>query len=293
MQIKVYDRQKTEHFIEKVFGEGFVHAFYNFGAVRLFPFHLVSKLFGWWQGTFLSTFKIKKFIDQYQIDLGEYEVRDYQSFNDFFIRRFHIDARKPSRTGMSAFAEGRYLGFARFGEDTNVDIKGVPYSLETMLQKKSWARVFKDGPMFIARLCPVDYHRFHFPDDGEVLDQYRIHGPLHSVNPIALAVKSDILQTNERHITVVETATLGKLAMIEIGAMMVGKIQQTHPCLSGQALSKSFRRFDEKGYFLFGASCVVVIGEAGKWSPAKDILEQTVLGHECLVRLGENIAEQG
>lgn len=102
---------------------------------------------------------------------------------------------------------------------------------------------------------------------GEVLDQFRVGGSLHSVNPIALKNRPDIFTTNERHITILKTENFGKIAYIEVGAMMVGKIVQTYE-------QKKFTRGQEKGYFLFGGSTVIVLGEKGKWTPETDIFRE-------------------
>jgi phosphatidylserine decarboxylase len=140
--------------------------------------------------------------------------------------------------------------------------------------------------LLLARLCPVDYHRFHFPDNGQVVEDYRIHGLFHSVNPLALKVKPDIFIQNERHVTILDTENFGKLAYIEVGAICVGKIIQStklHP-------SKTFSRGDEKGYFLFGGSTVIVLGEKGKWKPSVDIVDNTHQGIETYLHLGTSVA---
>jgi phosphatidylserine decarboxylase len=100
---------------------------------------------------------------------------------------------------------------------------------------------------------------------------------------MALQFKPDILITNERQVNILDTAHFGKIAYVEVGATMVGKIIQSH------AMDQPFRRGDEKGYFLFGGSSVVVLGEPGAWMPDADLLQQTAQGRETLVRLGERI----
>ena len=104
------------------------------------------------------------------------------------------------------------------------------------------------------------------------------------MNPFALRARNDILATNERHVSILATANFGRLAMVEVGAMNVGRIVQTHP--EGQP----FRRGDEKGYFMFGASTILLFGEPGRWVPSADLLEQTALRRETLVRLGDEVA---
>jgi phosphatidylserine decarboxylase len=138
--------------------------------------------------------------------------------------------------------------------------------------------------LLLARLCPVDYHRYHYPDGGKTQKHYSIHGQYHSVNPTALRFKEDIFISNERRVSILETKNFGKLAFIEVGAVMVGKIVQTHD------ETKAFRRGQEKGYFLFGGSTVIVLGEPGLWTPSKDLLENTKNGIETYIQLGDAVA---
>ena len=62
----------------------------------------------------------------------------------------------------------------------------------------------------------------------------------------------------------------------------------------GNALSNDcFKRGDEKGYFLFGGSTVIVIGEKGRWVPSQDILDNTSRGIETYIHLADNVAQIG
>ena len=73
----------------------------------------------------------------------------------------------------------------------------------------------------------------------------------------------------------------GKIAYVEVGAMMVGKIVQSFK-------NEYFNKGDEKGYFLFGGSTVIIFGEKGKWTPDGDILANTQNGMETYLQLGES-----
>lgn len=112
----------------------------------------------------------------------------------------------------------------------------------------------------------------------------REHGKLHSVNPLALRRKADLFLHNERQISLLNTDHFGRLAYVEVGALCVGKIVQTF----GSSL---FQRGEEKGYFLFGASTVIVYGEPGAWRPSEDLLQQSAQGRETLVELGSPVAK--
>src|SRR5690606_18415701 len=111
-----------------------------------------------------------------------------------------------------------------------------------------------------------------------------VAGQFHSVNPMALKIKEDIFIANERRVSILETENFGKLAYIEVGAICVGKIVQSFD------ETKSFKRGDEKGYFLFGGSTVIVLGQAGKWAPSDDIIRNTQKGMETYIQLGDEVA---
>jgi phosphatidylserine decarboxylase len=148
------------------------------------------------------------------------------------------------------------------------------------------AQTFAGGPVLLARLAPVDYHRIHYPDDGRTVHSDRIGGRLWTINYRALLNKPDILFRNERHVQVLETSNFGLVGFIEIGAMTVGRIVQTH------RLDRLFERGDEKGYFCFGGSAIVVFGEPGAWLPTADILRNTPDGIETFMKLGEPVASR-
>lgn len=290
MSIRVFDRKNQTYIEEKIYGEAAIRAAYHPMVApisqNIIAHPLVSKAYGWAQSQNWSTKKIPDFIEKFEIPIEDFEEGPFQSFNDFFIRAFKPGKRTfvQEHDQMPAFAEGRYLAFESIDDETFLPIKGAILNLSALLGKSAFSKTFQGGPGFIARLCPVDYHRFHFPDEGKIISSSKLHGPLHSVNPIALRSMGDILFKNERHVQILETHNFKKIAMIEVGAMMVGKIVQTHDPI------QPFKRGYQKGYFLFGGSTVIIVGEPGAWTIQPDILEKSQEGTECLVRLGESIA---
>ena len=279
---------------EQVYGEGALRWMYETRPGRtlgegLLSRRWISALYGAVQDTSWSARKVAPFIRQFNIPMDEYDVGRFASFNEFFIRRFKPGARPFTQDPreLAAFAEARYFAVDRLDPAQRFPVKGIALSASELLGDATLAAPFEHGPAFIARLCPVDYHRFHYPDGGRTTRREHRAGPLHSVNPLALQFKPDILITNEREVSILQTAGFGRLAYVEVGATMVGKIVQTHP------ESTPFERGAEKGYFLFGGSTVVVLGEAGAWTPDSDLLEQSRQGRETLVRLGERIAVRG
>ncbi len=275
---------------ELVFGEKAVRWLYqkkpgNFLADHVLSSSWFSQLYGAYQSSRSSARAIPNFISAFKIPMHEYEETTYSSFNDFFIRKFKPGKRNfvSDPKVLPAFAEGRYLAFKSATAETALPIKGAMLNAEALLGDRSELKRFLGGPAYIARLCPVDYHRYHYPDDGTTLQSFRVKGKLHSVNPLALSYRGDILFTNERYVSILDTAHFGQLAFVEVGALCVGKIVQSYP------ENRAFKRGDEKGYFLFGGSTVVVLGEPGRWVPTPELLEQSAQGRETLIQLGRPI----
>ncbi len=289
--ITYWNRRTARTEQELVYGEGALRWMYETRPGRTLGEGLLSRpwvsaLYGSLQDTGWSARKIAPFVQQFGIPMEEYESQQFSSFNDFFIRRFKPGMRPFTQAPneLAAFAEARYFAMDRLDPVQRFPVKGIALTASELLGDRALAAPFERGPAFIARLCPVDYHRFHFPDSGRIATQSHQSGPLHSVNPLALQFKPDILVTNERRVSILDTDGFGRLAYVEVGATMVGKIVHTHPA------TQPFARGAEKGYFLFGGSTVVMLGEAGAWTPDADLLEQSRQGRETLVRLGERIA---
>lgn len=290
-EIRYWNREQGREEVERIYGEGALRWLYETApgrwvGHRLLASRWVSRLSGLWWSSRWSRRRVPAFIRRFAIPEEEFERAEYRSFNDFFSRRFRPGLR-PFREApgeLSAFAEGRYSLFDRVDAAGTYPVKGTDLTPERILGGAGVAERFHDGPLAIARLCPTDYHRFHFPDDGRVLSVQREAGRLHSVHPVALATRSEIFATNERRVSILESRHFGALAYVEVGAMNVGRIIQTHPS------DHPFRRGDEKGYFLFGGSSVLLFGEPGRWRPDEDLLERTRRGQETLVRLGDRIA---
>jgi len=292
MSISFWNRKQKQLEEEQVYGDLFVSLLYGSKlsyslTTKLLTGKALSRLYGSLQSSSLSKKKVRPFIEKFNIPMELYEEGPFENFNQFFIRKFREGKRPYPQEAflMGAPAEARYLAFSNASE-TKTSIKGIDLNPLDLLQGAPQKELFKEGPCLLARLCPVDYHRFHFPDDGRIVHFHKEPGILHSVNPLALEQNAKILLENERHITILNTKNFGLLAYVEVGALCVGKIHQSHP------LERPFARGAEKGYFLFGGSTVVVVGEKDRWLPSSDILEKTRQGLECLVELGEPLAEK-
>ncbi len=296
--IRYADLDTGEVHEEAVYGGFWVKLLYGTWPGRLVSSLVatppVSRFYGWLQDRPSSSRKVAPFIEEFDIQMEDFLPEEgasadqpYSTFNGFFTRRV-TEAARPFAEAPSfpAPCDARYFAYEALNDAVTIPVKGSLFKASALLRSEEWQGFFEDGPGFIARLCPVDYHRFHFPDDGEVLASWRIPGALHSVNPWALAFRQDIFMVNEREVTILQTEHFGKLAFIEVGATCVGKIEQTYE-------GKRFSRGDEKGMFLFGGSTVIVIGEKGRWHIDPRILDNTSNGVETYLKMGRALGSSG
>lgn len=246
-----------------------------------------SHLYGSLQRKPGSRDRIKDFIRRLRIDASEAEHpwKSYQTLDAFFTRKLKPESRPIDRTleHLVSPADGRVLVYLSVGRE-GVLVKGARLTLRELLGDVQAARRYQDGSAIVVRLAPADYHRFHFPDSGTAAAPRTIGRGLHSVHPIALQSGAAIFR-NKRMVTRLESRNFGELLLVEIGALFVGSILQTYqpgPVERGQ----------EKGYFRFGGSTVVLLARAGSIVLDHDLLEASQQDLETLVRFGTRIARR-
>jgi len=236
-----------------------------------------------------SANRVLPFISKYNIDVDEFEKSafDFRTFNEFFYRALKPTARPVSGGDRVAVfpADGRHLAFPDVDAAEGFYVKGAKFTLAKLLGDAALAESFAGGAMLISRLCPVDYHRFHFPIDGTPGESRRINGWLYSVSPVALRRNLGYLTENKREITLVESPEFGTVAVIEVGATNVGTIRQSF--VPGRPVKKGA----EKGFFAFGGSCVITLFQAGRITFDADIVDYSATGMETYARMGDHLGE--
>jgi phosphatidylserine decarboxylase len=290
--IRYYNRHTASLETEQVYGEGFLRWSYGnpLGALSLSAF-VKRPFFSKWYGRRMSTpesaARVQPFIAEYGLDPADFAAaaESYRSFNEFFYRKLKPSARPVDADEASAVfpADGRHLGFERASEIAGVFVKGQKFDLPTLLGDADLAAKYADGALILSRLCPVDYHRFHFPVAGIPGEARVINGPLFSVNPIALRQRLAYLWTNKRCVTELRTEHFGTVICMEIGATCVGTIQQTFQ--PGEAITKGA----EKGYFAFGGSSTLTLFEPGRIQLEADLRENSARQVELYARIGTRL----
>jgi phosphatidylserine decarboxylase len=277
---------------ERVYGGGALRFTYTspLGSLLLFVAarrRWFSRVCGVWMRRHASRRDIQPFIDAFGLDASEFLRRpeEFGSFNDFFIRELKPAARPidPDPDSVVFPADGRHLGFADVSRVEAIVVKGQSFDLPALLADAALAERHRGGAAVVSRLCPVDYHRFHFPAAGIAGAPRVLPGPLYSVSPIALRRRIGILFENKRALTRLESERFGLVTIVEIGATCVGSIVSTF------RPQERVAKGAEKGYFQFGGSSMITLFESGRVRLDADLLEHTSQGRELFARMGDRM----
>ena len=310
--IRYFDRATRSVKTEQIYGEGWLRFAYENPAGRFFVWLAARRaFFSTWYGwrmnrgalndSELRVFQLLRmifggkdssayvlpFVTKYNLDVDEFAKSpfDYKTFNEFFYRALKPSAR-PIAVGarVAVFpADGRHLAMPNVDTAEGFYVKGFKFSLLELLGDEALAKKFAGGAMLISRLCPVDYHRFHFPVAGVPNESRLINGWLYSVSPIALRRNVRYLVENKRELTLVESPEFGTVAVIEVGATNVGTIRQSF--VPGRAVAKGA----EKGMFAFGGSCVITLFERGRIRFDDDLVKVSGEQMELYAKMGERL----
>ena len=271
--------ESQNNFLKKLYG-----TFLGRCALKILVCRFVSNLGCWYMNSRFSKWQIKSFIEKNNIDMSQFENRQFTSYNDFFTRKILPGKRPYSKDDnvLISPADAK-LSCYRIDDKCRVTIKDTSYSLEELLEDKELANEYLNGYWLVFRLTVDDYHRYHYIDDGKIIGNKFINGKFHTVNPIANDYYP-IYKQNTRSYTVIESENFGKMVQMEVGAMMVGRIVN-YP-------KKQCYRGEEKGYFEFGGSTVVILLKENQAIIDEDIVKNTINDKETVVKLGESIGKK-
>lgn len=280
--MKIYNRDTKDYEEEIEYKKEKLEFLYNtvVGRVLLkliIARPLFSKINAIYYKSKLSKKDIKPFIEKHNIDIKYWNIEEFNSFNDFFTRKRDIDI-KCSANDLIAVADSKLMVYD-ISDDTRFTIKNTTYNIVDIVKSYTIASQFNGGKALVFRLTANNYHRHVFIDSGIITDNYRLNGVLHTVRPIS--EKYNVYSENTREVTVIETKSLGTIVEIDIGALLIGCMVNTY---KGYKVNK----LSEKGYFEYGGSTVVILIKSN-CKIDEDILEQSRLGYETKVSIGERI----
>jgi phosphatidylserine decarboxylase len=293
--IKIYNRYTKSLEEEVVCGEFFLKLLYHSAVGRLALHYLIkrkifSKIYGYFMRHSLSKKRIRPFVERHKIDMltAEKKIEDFANFDDFFSRKLKKDARPIAVDHRKIIfpCDGRHLLIENFKKLPSFYVKGQKFDLQKLLRNDELLERFRDGSAVISRLCPTDYHRFHFPCDAVIRKIYKVNGDYFSVNPIAICSKILIFFENKRIVSVLQSRDVDQFLMVEVGATCVGSIAQT------AEVGRLYFKGEEKGFFSFGGSTIITIFQKNKVIFAEDLCQNSANGIEMFAFMGDDMGKK-
>ncbi len=264
-----------DHLLEVIYGHALTRM-----LLRPFLSPAVSDICGKFLSTRFSRRIIPSFVKKNHIDLGIYEKQEFDSYNAFFTRKIKAEQRpiNKQKNVLISPTDGKVTAYP-ITQEGRFWIKHTQYTAAQLLKDERLAERYMGGWIYVIRLTVDDYHRYCYVADGRKSRQRKIRGVLHTVNPVANDYYP-IYKMNSREYCLLKTKELGTILLMEVGALMVGKIN------NHEEDSAQVKRGDEKGMFEFGGSTIVVMTEPGMAEPDKDIIHNTKAQAETLVKMG-------
>lgn len=251
------------------------------------------------RNTSIKDFLIRRFVQHYDVNVEEVKLavpRDFDTFNDFFVRELRDGERPVDADAVSIVspADGTISLTGSLLADSLMQAKGLEYSLDDLLATDlEEAAAYVDGRFATIYLAPYNYHRVHAPFDGELLAARYVPGDLFSVNEATASKVSGLFRRNERLIMHFRTAS-GPAVVILVGALNVGSIStpwsgEIRPRKSGIVDAIDISRHDRNvlkgdllGWFNMGSTVIVLLPNgAAEW--------RDDLGPGTTLRMGETI----
>jgi len=212
----------------------------------------------------------------YDVDLEECrKASGFMSFDEFFTRELRDGARPlPDDPNIViSCADGRVDSIGPI-DGRAFAVKGRPYRVEELLGDEDEARRYEGGAGCVVYLSPRDYHRVHAPVAGTITAVRSMPGDYYPVNAIGVRHVHNLFVRNRRVSIAIDTPNLGRVTVVMVAAMVVGRITVTgiderDVPIGLQKLSSPLHveRGDEIGIFRLGSTAVVFFepGVVSSW----------------------------
>ncbi len=229
-----------------------------------------------------------RFLRESGIQLSEFlgNLSEYDTPRKIFERQIRYWNCRPMPSQPCVVvcpADARVL-LGSMKESSGLFLKQKFFSFPELLGESSaWRHSFEGGDYAVFRLTPEKYHYTHSPVSGLVLDIYSLEGRYYSCNPNAAVQLLTPFSKNRRVVTILDTdcaggTVVGRVAMIEVVALMVGQIEQRYSeCRYENPQSVEKGMFLQAGVpkalFRPGSSTVVLLFQPHRVRFANDLVE--------------------
>lgn len=178
---------------------------------------------------------IRLYVRAYGIDMTQFVAPEegFATFNEFFARPVRPGVRPiaPEAGVLVSPVDGKVTACSPIRAGTLLQAKGMEYSLADLLGNDARWKEYDGGSALTLYLSPKDYHRIHAPCAGQVTRYSYIPGELWTVGPAGFLGVPGLFARNERLVTWIATSC-GELALIAVGATVVGRTRAVYPPLA-------------------------------------------------------------
>jgi phosphatidylserine decarboxylase len=217
----------------------------------------------------LSRAITRAYCQAYRVDLEEASIpagEVYPSFDAFFTRTLKPGSRRVSSDALVSPSDGELSSVGRVDGAGRIFVKGKPYDVGELIGDARDAARYAGGEFAVVYLAPRDYHRVHAPVDGVISLVRGVPGDLYPVNAIGERHVSQLFVRNQRAAIVLDTAGLGRVTAVMVGAVIVGRISVTGvpaPDVPAGVHAMqppiSVQKGDEIGIFHLGSTVVLLL----------------------------------
>ena len=204
----------------------------------------------------------------YGVDLDECEVCEgpYPSFDQFFTRRLRDGARPIAQADVVSPADGNLVHIGPVSAGSRITVKSTAYRVGELIGDEAEAKRYEGGSFGIVYLSPRDYHRVHSPVAGRLVLVRSLAGDLFPVNSIGERHIPNLFVRNQRVALVIDTPNVGRVTVVMVGAIIVGRItvtvlggSDTRPGVYPIEPPVSLSPGDEIGVFHLGSTAVFFV----------------------------------
>lgn len=209
----------------------------------------------------------RAYVRLYRVEMNDVAPRQsaYPSFDAIVTRPLRPDARPIGNARVVAPADGRLVGVGRLDPGARFRVKAQEYEASELIGEHADAYV--GGSYAVIYLAPGDYHRVHAPVDGAIRTVRGLPGDFYPVNTLGEPHVPRLLVRNERVVVFIDTPDVGRVAVVLVGAFIVGRI--TVPMFADRSVPGGDHMIDpaiqiarggEIGTFHLGSTVVMLVG---------------------------------
>ena len=170
-------------------------------------------------------------------------------------------------------------------DGATITVKGVTLPVSELLQDCEHKDAFNGGMLLSGILQIFDYHRYHTPIAGEVVEVKKIPGRIglsvkRGKKGLEATLEPGFQFTQDRGLMVLKSPVMGLVCLLPVGMAQISSVNL--PAEVGAQLYRG----EEFGYFQFGGSNMLMLTQKDRFHfdesvVGKPLLQGTAIGRAC------------